>query len=67
MAKYIKRTLLNTCVIEGKDVVILDPGLANFILRLYSKSFPIIKASTINIDSLGLTNHKEFVAVWCSF
>lgn len=48
-------------------MVILDPGLANFILRLYSKSFPIIKALTINIDSLGLTNHKEFVAVWCSF
>lgn len=67
MAKYIKLTLLNTCLVEGKDVVILDPGLANFILRLYSKSFPIIKASTINMDSLGLTNHNEFIAQWDSF
>jgi hypothetical protein len=40
MAKYIKPIVLHACLIGGKDLVIEVPGLVNFILRLYSKSFP---------------------------
>lgn len=39
--KYIKPVVLHDCLVERKDLKV--PGVINFILRLYSKSFPLVK------------------------